>query len=98
MIFPGHAPNFERQARLAQLSPADAVRALFDGEFGMGDEPAICFAIRRDPRITLDDDAILDAFADLLDEVDDERTSPADHLSPETFLDRLAAPRPRRRR
>ena len=62
MTFPGLVPNFGRQARLAQLAPVDAARALLDGDFGIGDEPAICFALRRDPRVTLDDDAILDVL------------------------------------
>lgn len=91
MTFPGFVPNFGRQARLAQLPPAEAARALLEGDFGFGDEPAICFALRRDPRVTLDDDAILDVFWALLDEIDADEASPSDHISPEAFLERLVA-------
>ncbi len=88
---PGFTPDFGRQARLAQLSPVDAARALLDGDFTIGDEPPLCFAIRRDPRVTLDDDAIMDVFMDVLDAFDDEDGFPGDPVDAEAFLDRLAA-------
>lgn len=88
--FPGFRPNFARQARLSQLSPVEAVRALYEGEFGIGDEPALCFAIRRDPRVSLDDDAILGIYFDVRDEMEDDSVPTADYITPEAFLDRLA--------
>jgi hypothetical protein len=41
----------KRFENLRSLSPVDAVRAWLDGDFGMGDEPALISAIRRDSRI-----------------------------------------------
>ena len=60
--------NIERFERLRALSPIDAVRAWLEGEFGIGDEPAIIEAIRRDTRVTLSDDAITDVMCDAMDE------------------------------
>lgn len=79
---PGFTPNFKRQARLAQLSPLDAARALFAYEFGIDDEPGLCFSIHKDERITLYDDALIDLFFDAQDR----------GLGPEEFLE-LAASR-----
>ncbi|WP_420455888.1 hypothetical protein [Rubrivirga sp.] len=84
-------PDPARHARLAQLSPTDAARALLEGDFTIGDEPPLFFAIRRDERVTLDDDGIMDVFMDVLDEFGDEDGFPSDHVDPEAFLDRLAA-------
>ena len=60
--------NKERFERLRALTPIDAVRAWLDGDFGIGDEPAMIAAIRRDTRVTLSDDDITDAVCDAMDE------------------------------
>ena len=65
-VLPGFKPNVERHARLAQLEPLEAVRALFAGDFGIGEESALCFAIRRDARVALSDDALVDRAFDAL--------------------------------
>ena len=92
---PGFTPDPARHARLIQLSPAEAARALLDGEFTIGDEPPLCFALRKDPRITLDDDAILEVFFEMMDEgADLDERFPGDHISADAFLDRLAAATP----
>lgn len=88
----GFRPDPARHARLVQLSPADAARALLDGAFTIGDEPPLCFALRKDPRVTLHDDAIMDVFFEMMDEADSEDPRfPGDRISSEAFLDRLAA-------
>jgi hypothetical protein len=62
------AQNKERFERLRALSPIDAVKAWLDGDFGIDDEPAMISAIRKDPRISLSDDEIIDAVCDGMDE------------------------------
>ena len=59
--------NQERFDKLRALTPVDAVRAWLDGDFGMGDEPAMIAAIRRDTRVSLSDDDITDAVCDAMD-------------------------------
>ena len=58
----------KRFEKLGELSPVDAVRAWLDGDFGMGDEPALISAIRKDPRIKISDEAIEDAVMDAMDD------------------------------
>jgi hypothetical protein len=58
----------KRFEKLSALLPVDAVRAWLDGDFGMGDEPALISAIRKDPRIKISDDAIEDTVLDVMDE------------------------------
>ena len=53
---------------LSALSPLDAVRAWLDGEFCIGDEPAMVSAIRRDLRIKISAEEIEDAILDAMDE------------------------------
>ncbi len=60
--------NKERFERLRALAPIDAVRAWLDGDFGLDDEAAMIEAIRRDTRVTLSDDDIIDAVSDAMDE------------------------------
>ena len=60
--------NKERFERLRTLAPIDAVRAWLDGDFGIGDEPAMLAAIRRDTRVAGSDDDITDAICDAMDE------------------------------
>ena len=55
-------------ARRRALAPIDAVRAWLDGDFGIGDEPALIAAIRRDARVTGSDDDITDTICDAMDE------------------------------
>jgi hypothetical protein len=59
--------NRKRFESLSALAPVDAVRAWLDGDFGMGDEPALISAIRKDARISLSDDDITDAILDAMD-------------------------------
>lgn len=60
--------NQERFDRLQALSPIDAVQAWLNGDFGMGDEPAMIAAIRSDPRVSLSDDDIINIVCDAMDE------------------------------
>lgn len=60
--------NKERFERLRALSPLDGVQAWLDGAFGIGDEPALIFAIRKDSRVTMSDDAIIEAMCDAMDD------------------------------
>lgn len=76
-------PNLERMKRLQQLSPLEAVRAYLNGEFGLGEESALCSAIRKDSRIALSDEEITDAIIEAMGNDSDA----------ETCLERLAAPR-----
>jgi len=69
-----NARNKERFERLRALSPVDAVQAWLEGDFGIGDEAAMIAAIRKDPRITVSDDEIVDTIFDAMDEELDART------------------------
>ncbi len=60
--------NKERFARLQSLSPVAAVQAWLDGDFGVGDEPALIGAIRKDARVSLSDDAITDIISEAMDD------------------------------
>ncbi len=73
-----NAANFRR---LWALTPVEAVRAWLQGEFGIGDEPALLEAIRRDSRIKLSDDEITDYICEAWDS----------GLGPEDCLERFAA-------
>jgi hypothetical protein len=72
--------NKERFEALRALTPIDAVQAWLDGDFGVGDEPALIAAIRKDPRVSLSDDDIIDAVCDAID----------DGLDAQACLERLA--------
>lgn len=56
-----------RFERLRSLSPVEAARAWLDGDFGMGDEPAMIEAIRKDGKIKLTDDEIIDFFTEAME-------------------------------
>jgi len=109
MLEAAFTPDVQRHARLVQLSPRDAVRTWMLYDFGPLDEPALCFAIRRDPEIALDDDGIADEIAAFVDSVstEDEPLEPhdpdlddlvGDMLSFLRMATREAAKRDRRRR
>lgn len=59
-------PNLERMEKLKKLSPLEAVQAWLDGAFGIDEEPALIFAIRKDSRITLSDDDITEIILDAM--------------------------------
>lgn len=59
--------NQNRFDQLKALSPLAAVQAWLDGDFGIGDEPALIFSIRKDARIGASDDDIFDAMCDAID-------------------------------
>ena len=75
--------NKERFERLRALTPIDAVRAWLDGDFGIGDEPAMLDAIRRDMRVGGSDNDITDTICEAMD----------DDLDASACLERLATPR-----
>ena len=75
--------NQERFEALRALTPIDAVQAWLDGDFGIGDEPALIAAIREDPRVSLSDDDIIDAVCDAIH----------DGLDAQACLERLAGSR-----
>lgn len=60
--------NRKRFERLLALAPIDAVRAWLEGDFGIGDEPALLAAIRRDTRVSGSDDDIMDIICDAMDD------------------------------
>ncbi len=67
-------PNSERFDRLQALPPPEAVRVWLEGDFGIGDEPAMIAAIRADPRVTLADRDIIDVICGAMDDGVDART------------------------
>ena len=60
--------NKEASPRLQALSPIDAVQTWLDGDFGIGDEPAMIAAIRMDTRIVMSDDGIVDVIFNAMNE------------------------------
>ena len=76
-------PNQQRMESLKKLTPPEAVQAWLDGDFGMNEESALCFAIRKDARITLSDDDITEVIFGAMD----------DGCDAAVCLERLAAPR-----
>ena len=77
------AQDKERFERLRALAPIEAVQAWLDGAFGIDDEPAMISAIRKDPRISLSDDHIINTICDGMDE----------GLDAQACLERLAGSR-----
>ena len=69
--------DITRHARLVQLAPLAAVRAWLTGDWGPGDEPALCTAIRRDAGVDLDDDEMVSVFTQVLT-ADDYRADKAE--------------------
>lgn len=64
---PGFRMDFERHGHILRMSPLEAARTWLDLEFGIGDETALCFAIRKEPRIALDNDALIDLAMEAMD-------------------------------
>ena len=60
--------NVERYESLRKLTPAEAVQAWLDGDFGIDDESAMIEAIRKDSRVTLSDEEIIDVVGEAIDE------------------------------
>ena len=60
--------NKEPSTRLRALAPIDAVQAWLDGDFGIGDEPAMIAAIRMDTRVVMSDDGIVDVICNAMNE------------------------------
>jgi hypothetical protein len=58
--------NLGRMEKLKKLSPLEAVQTWLDGDFGINEEPALIFAIRKDSRITLSDDDIIEVILDAM--------------------------------
>ncbi|MGD9855508.1 MAG: hypothetical protein AB7U20_11230 [Planctomycetaceae bacterium] len=67
-VFMFQPQNKERFEKLRTLSPLAAVQAWLDGGFGIGDEPALIFSIRKDSRVTMPDDDIINAMCDAMDD------------------------------
>ena len=65
---------------LRALSPVEAVQTWLDFKFGIGDEPAMLEAIRRDSRVRVSDAEIINVIQNAMDE----------KLSAEACLERLA--------
>lgn len=72
--------NKERFEHLRSLTPLEATKTWLEGDFGLDDEPALIEALRKDKRISLPDDKIIDLFAEALMEEDVEA---------QEFLERL---------
>ena len=60
--------NKERFETLRTLSPIEAVQTWLDFKFGIGDEPAMLEAIRRESRVQLSDKEITDVIRNAMDE------------------------------
>lgn len=60
--------NKERFEALRVLSPVEAVQAWLDFKFGFDDEPAMLEAIRRDSRVRLSDEEIIDTIQNAMNE------------------------------
>ena len=73
--------NRDRFEKLKSLTPIQAVEAWLNGEFGIGDEPAMIAAIRKDQRIQLSDQMIIQLIGDAM----------ADEIEPTDCLERLAS-------
>jgi hypothetical protein len=73
--------NKQRLEYLRKLSPVDAVKAWLDGDFRIGDEPALIEAIRKDTRIRLPDESLMDILLDAMDT----------DMTPQQCLEKLAA-------
>ena len=71
--------NEERFNRLQELSPFEAVQTWLNGDFVIGDEDALIVAIRRDTRIKLYADDIIDIMLGAME----------DRLDAQTCLKRL---------
>ncbi len=72
--------NQESFERLRKLTPLEATKVWREGDFGLDDEPALIESLRRDKRITLSDDKLIDLFAEAMMEED---------VDPQEFLERL---------
>jgi hypothetical protein len=72
--------NKERCEHLRKLTPLEATKTWLEGDFGLDDEPALIEALRKDKRIALPDDKIIDLFAEALMEED---------VDAQEFLERL---------
>lgn len=66
--------NKNRFESLRALAPLDAVQAWLDGAFGFGDEPALIEAIRKDDRVSLSNDQIMEVICEAIDKGLDVRT------------------------
>lgn len=66
--------NPERYERLRRLSPVEAIEAWLAFEFGIGDEPAMLEAIRKESRVRLNDVEISDVISFAMDDGDDAVT------------------------
>ncbi len=66
--------NRERFESLRLLNPLEAIQAWIDGSFGIGDEPALIEAIRKDFRVVMPDEEIIDILRDAWDEEWDAST------------------------
>lgn len=64
------AVNRERFEHLRSLTPLEAIKAMLEGDFGIGDEPAIAEAICKDKRIRLSTDHVIDFLRQALQEDD----------------------------
>ena len=53
---------------LAALAPVDAIRVCLNGSFGMSDVSTLISAIRKDRRIALSDDELLDLIVEALED------------------------------
>jgi hypothetical protein len=53
---------------LKALAPVDAVRFCLNGDFGLSDEAALIAAIRKDKRVTLCDDELMDAIVEAMED------------------------------
>ncbi len=53
---------------LRSINPLDAVRTWLEGDFGIGDEPLLIEAIRKDPRVKLSDDQIIAVVCSAMEE------------------------------
>ena len=60
--------NKKRFETLSALAPVEAVRVWLDGDFGIGDESVLIRAIRKDRRVSLSDDDLIDVICTAMDD------------------------------
>ena len=71
-MFPIKDPkNYER---LKRLSPLAAVQVWIDGDFSIGEDPALLFAIRTGTNTKLSDSEITDLICDSIEAEEDAKT------------------------
>jgi hypothetical protein len=71
-MFPIKDP--ENYERLKKLSPLEAIKTWMDGDFTIGEDDALLFAIRAGTKTQLSDEKIADLIFECIETEDDPKT------------------------